>query len=71
MNTIAFTYIINNGSLPVNGYEVVVRRGNDGRNVVVVGSFVLGVKKVVHDAAGDDALPVLLQEHIPRRVYQE
>ena len=48
-----------------------VRRGDDGRDVVVVGGFILGVEEVVHHAAGDDALPVLLQEHIPRRVDQE
>ena len=57
--------IINNDGLPVNGYEIVVRRGDDGRDVVVVGGFVLGVEEVVHHAAGDDALPVLLQKHIP------
>ena len=34
-------------------------------------SLVLGIKEVVNDAPGDDALPVLLQEHIARRVDSE
>ena len=41
------------------------------RNVLGTGSLVLGIKEVVNDAPGDDTLPVLLQEHIPRGVDSE
>ena len=41
------------------------------RNVLGTGSLVLGIKEVVNDAPGDDTLPVLLKEHIPRRVDSE
>ena len=56
---------------PEYGYKIVVRSGNHRGDVFVGGGLVLGIEKIIHDTPGYDTLPVLLQEHITRIVYQK
>lgn len=55
----------------VDTKEVVVRRGDHRRHVLSLRGPLLRLKEVVTDGAADDALPVLLQEDVPRGVDQE
>ena len=41
--------------------------GDDGGNVLIGSSLVLGISEVVHDTPGDDTLPMFLQENIPEK----
>lgn len=47
--------------------EVVVGRGDDRGDVLIVVGLPLGIKEVVTDGTRDDALPVLLHEHISEK----
>lgn len=55
----------------VDAEEVVVRRGDHRRHVLRLRGPLLRLEEVVTDGAADDALPVLLQEDVPRGVDQE
>lgn len=48
-----------------------MRRGDHRRHVLRLRGPLLRLKEVVTDGAADDALPVLLQEDVPRGVDQE
>lgn len=58
-------------AMPEHADEVVVRRGDDGRNVLRFGGALQRLEEVVTHGAADHALPVLLQENVPRGVNQE
>lgn len=51
--------------------EVVMRRGDDRRDVLRLGGALQRLEEVVTHGAADHALPVLLQENVPRGVHQE
>lgn len=55
----------------VDAKEVVVRRGDHRRHVLRLRGPLLRLKEIVADGAANDALPVLLQEDVPRGVDQE
>lgn len=51
--------------------QVVVRRGDHRRDVLWLGGTLLRLEEVVANGAAHHALPVLLQEDVAGRVYQE
>lgn len=51
--------------------EVVVGRGDDRRDVLRLTRSLLSLEKVIAHGAAHHALPVLLQEDVPRGVDQE
>ena len=54
-----------------NADEVVVRRGDDRRDILRLGGALLGLEEVVAHGATHHTLPVLLQEDVPGGVHQE
>lgn len=58
-------------AVPEHADEVVMRRGNHGRNVLRLRGALLRLEEIVADGAADHAFPVLLQENVPRSVYEE
>lgn len=57
--------------LSVDADEEVVRGGDDGRHIFHIGCSFLSFKEIVTHRLADDALPVLLQEYVPRRIYKK
>ena len=57
--------------MPEHTDQVVVRRGDHRRDVLRLGGSFLGLEEVVAHRAADHALPVLLQENVPRGVDEE
>lgn len=55
----------------VDTQEVVVRGGDNRRNIFGLRGPLLGLKKVVTNRATDHAFPVFLQENVSRGVDQE
>lgn len=55
----------------VDAEEVVVGRGDHRRHVLRLRGSLLRLEEVVTDGAADDALPVLLEEDVPRGVDEE
>lgn len=51
--------------------EVVVRGGDDRRNILGLSGTLLGLEEVVTHGAAHNTLPVLLQEDVPGGVHQE
>lgn len=52
-------------AVPEHTDEVVMRRGDDRRNILRFGGALQCLKEVVTHGAADHALPVLLQENVP------
>lgn len=52
-------------AVPEHADKVVVRRGDDWRDILRLSGAFLSLKEVVTHGAADHALPVLLQENVP------
>ena len=58
-------------AMPEHADEVVVRSGDHRRHVLGLAGALLRFEEVVAYGATHNALPVLLQEYVPRRVDEE